>query len=105
MKISAIILTKNAEEMIGDCIDSVKFCDEVIIVDDGSTDRTLEIAKILDVKVFSLISRNFAERRDFGAKKAQGKWLLYIDSDERVSPELKKSILDAIDGKSDFAAY
>ncbi len=103
--ISAIILTKNAEEMIGDCIDSVSFCDEIILIDDGSTDRTLEIAKILDVKVFSLISRNFAERRNFGAKKAQGKWLFYIDSDERVSPELQKSILAAVNDKSSDAAY
>ena len=51
MNISAIILTKNAEEMIGDCIESVSFCDEVLLVDEGSTDRTVEIAKILQVKV------------------------------------------------------
>lgn len=106
MKISAIILTKNAEEVIGDCIDSVKFCDEIIIIDDGSTDRTLEIAKILDVKIFSVISRNFAERRNFGAKKAKGEWLLYIDSDERISSELRENIKRVIESKhDDFEAY
>lgn len=104
MKISAIILTKNAEEVIGDCIDSVSFCDEIIIIDDGSTDRTLEIAKLLDVKVFSVISRNFAERRNYGAKKAKGEWLLYIDSDERISSELRESIKRAVD-EDDFDAY
>lgn len=104
--ITAIILTKNAEEMIGDCIDSVKFCDEVILIDDGSTDRTLEIAKILQVKVFSLISRNFAERRNYGAKKAKGKWLLYIDSDERVSTDLASSIKEAVPKNNEaYSAY
>ena len=106
MKISAIILTKNAEELIGDCIDSVSFCDEVIIIDDGSTDRTLEVAKLLDVKVFSVISRNFAERRNFGAKKAKGKWLLYIDADERISSELREHIKRVADNdKDEFDAY
>lgn len=104
--ISAIILTKNAEELIADCIDSVSFCDEVIIIDDGSTDRTLEIAKILEVKVFSVISRSFAERRNYGAKKAKSKWLLYIDSDERISPELAASIKEKVaDNKSDYSAF
>jgi len=105
MKISAIILTKNAEELIGDCIDSVSFCDEVIIIDDGSTDRTLEIAKLLDVNVFSVISRNFAERRNYGAKKAKGEWLLYIDSDERVSSELRENIKHVIEDEDEFDAY
>jgi glycosyltransferase involved in cell wall biosynthesis len=105
MKISAIILTKNAEEVIGDCIDSVSFCDEVIIIYDGSTDRTLEVAKLLDVKVFSVISRNFAERRNYGAKKAKGEWLLYIDSDERISSELRENIKRVVSGDDVFDAY
>ncbi|HSA84328.1 MAG TPA: glycosyltransferase family 2 protein [Patescibacteria group bacterium] len=104
--ITAIILTKNAEELIGDCIESVTFCDEIIVIDDDSTDRTTEIAKILQVKVYPLIARSFAERRNFGVKKATGKWLLYIDADERVSPELKESILEAVSReKTRFAAF
>lgn len=106
MTISAIILTKNAEEVIGDCIDSVKFCDEIILIDDGSTDRTVELAKLLEVKVYSLISRSFAERRNYGAKKAKGKWLLYIDSDERVSPELASSIKQQVSkDKNEYSAF
>jgi glycosyltransferase involved in cell wall biosynthesis len=92
VKISAIILTKNAEEVLADCMDSVSFCDEVIIVDDHSTDRTPDLAKHMGAQVFEDESKSFAEKRNFGLKKAKGKWVFYIDSDERVSPELKKSI-------------
>lgn len=105
--ISAIILTRNAEEVIADCLDSVSFCDEILVIDEGSTDRTTEIAKHLGAKVYSLISRSFAERRNYGAKKASGKWLLYIDSDERISPMLRESIKAVADQgeKNTISAY
>jgi (heptosyl)LPS beta-1,4-glucosyltransferase len=96
IKLSAIILTKNAEEVLADCIDSVSFCDEVIVIDDSSTDRTPDLAKHMGAHVFQNDSKSFAEKRNFGLKKAKGKWVLYVDSDERVSPELKASILDII---------
>jgi glycosyltransferase involved in cell wall biosynthesis len=92
IKISAIILTKNAEEVLADCIDSVSFCDEVVVIDDNSTDRTTDLAKHMGAHIFQSDEKSFAEKRNFGAKKAKGKWILYVDSDERVSPELKKSI-------------
>lgn len=99
MKLSAIIITKNAEDLIADCIDSVLFCDEIIVVDNNSTDRTIDLAKHLGAKVVSFPADNFSELRNFGLKKAKGKWVLYIDADERVSQELKKSILETVEGK------
>lgn len=105
-KLSAILLTKNAENLIADCIDSVSFCSEIIVVDDGSTDRTPDIAKHLGAHVYPLIARSFSERRNYGLKKAKGKWVLYIDADERVSPELKEHILALTEKeRTPFAAY
>jgi glycosyltransferase involved in cell wall biosynthesis len=92
VKLSAIILTKNAEEVLADCIDSVSFCDEIIVIDDHSTDRTQDLARHMGAHVFEDDSSSFAEKRNFGLKRSKGKWVLYIDSDERVSPELRKSI-------------
>lgn len=104
--ISAIIIAKNAEEMIGDCIDSVKFCDEIIVVDNNSTDRTVELLKILGIKVFTYGSESFAELRNYGLKKTKGKWVLYVDSDERVTPELASSIKhQASSSKNEYSAF
>src|SRR5438309_1177658 len=105
-KISGIILTNNSEELIADCIDSVSFCDEIVVVDDLSTDRTSDLAKHLGARVFSFSFQSFSEKRNFGLKKAKNKWILYIDDDERVTAELKKSILD-VAGKrtTEFGAY
>ncbi len=104
--LSAVILTKNSEDLIADCIDSVSFCDEVIVIDDYSTDRTAELAKHLDALVFPYSSESFAKKRNLGLSKAKGKWILYLDADERVSEELKNAIQDVLERKKDiYAAY
>lgn len=106
MNLSAIIITKNAEALIADCIDSLAFCDEIIVIDDNSSDRTEDLARHLGAKVVTYSSDSFAELRNFGLKKAKGKWVLYIDADERVSSELKDNILEIIDNDNkDFVAY
>jgi len=105
-KISAVILTKNSENLIADCIDSVSFCDEVIVIDDYSSDRTVELAKHLGASVFPYSSESFAKRRNLGLKKAKGRWILYLDVDERVSSELAKAIQEILERKKDiYAAY
>lgn len=91
-KMTTVILTKNEEEMIADCIDSVSFSDEILIVDSESTDRTVEIARHLNARVAEVKTNSFAERRNVGLKMAKNPIILYIDADERVSPELRKSI-------------
>lgn len=91
-KVSAVIITKNAEEVIADCIDSVSFCDEVLIVDSDSTDRTVEIAKYKGARVVETKEISFAEKRNVGLHKTKYEWVLYIDADERVTRELEENI-------------
>lgn len=94
--ISAIILTKNEQENIKDCINSLLFCGEIIVIDDNSTDETVELAKDFGAKVFvHKMDGNFAEQRNFGLSKAKGDWVFFVDADERVTPELSKEIINS----------
>jgi glycosyltransferase involved in cell wall biosynthesis len=104
--ISAVILAKNEEEMIGDCLDSVSFCDEVLVIDSGSHDDTESIAKKKKARVVTVISDDFSELRNAGLQQVKTQWLLYVDADERVSPQLAKEIQHIVGKKeSDHSAY
>lgn len=93
MKISVVILTKNEEKNIERCLRSVEFCDEIIIVDDGSTDKTREVAAGLGAKVFlHPLNDDFSSQRNFGLEEAHGEWVLFVDADERVTSPLAKEI-------------
>ncbi|MCJ7805572.1 glycosyltransferase family 2 protein [Patescibacteria group bacterium] len=104
MKTSAIIIAKNAGGLIEDCLQSVGWVDEIILVDTGSTDETVEIAKRLGVKVVETKDGDFSKWRNLGAKSAKSDWLFYIDSDERVTEELREEIKRTILEGTD-AAY
>lgn len=91
--ISAIVLTKNEEKNISECIRELSFCNEIIVIDDKSTDKTVSTAKKLGAKVIShSLQNNFSAQRNFAMTKAKYPWILFVDADERVSPELKKEI-------------
>ena len=92
IKISAIVVAKNAEEMIADCLDSLSFCDEIVVIDNKSEDRTREISEKMGAKVFEHEFYDFSDMRNFGLKKASGEWILYVDSDERVTAALAADI-------------
>ena len=112
-KISVIILTKNEEPVVKDCLESVKWADEIVVVDHGSTDKTLEIVKKFGVKkiVRAPENSNFSDRRNSGAEEASGEWLLYVDADEKTTPDLREEILEVIQRynnatmKQSFPAY
>lgn len=94
--ISAVVLTKNEEKNIVDCLETLVWCDEIIVVDDYSEDRTIEVIRSLKTQKIRVVRRklnnDFAAQRNFGLSKAKGYWILFIDVDERVSPQLAEEI-------------
>jgi glycosyltransferase involved in cell wall biosynthesis len=97
MKISAIILAKNEEKKIGKTIKSLSFCDEVIVIDDESSDATVQIAQKTGVKVLSHSKKNeFGGQRNWAMEQSENDWILFIDADEEVSEELKKETLSLL---------
>lgn len=103
-KISAVIIARNEESMIRGCLESLSFCDEIIVIDNNSKDKTKQISEELGAKVFEIDSNNFSEIRNFGLEKAQNTWILYLDADERIDNELKQDLIKAASSK-DFSSY
>lgn len=94
--ISTIILTKNEEKNIIDCVESVDFSDEIIIIDDYSIDRTIDLLENLknkNIKIFkNKLDGDFSKQRNFALDQAQGDWVLFLDADERIPNELALEI-------------
>lgn len=95
-KLSVVVLTKNEERNIRDCLERIKWADEIVIIDDFSQDRTLEIAREFTNKIFKNKMEGFGPQRNFGIDKAQGDWICFFDADDRVSPELREEILNTL---------
>jgi (heptosyl)LPS beta-1,4-glucosyltransferase len=93
-KITAVLITKNEEKNVRDCLDSVRWCDEIVLVDSLSADRTCEIGREFTDKV---IGRPWpgicGAQRNVGLDAASGDWVLMIDADERITPELREELL------------
>lgn len=96
MKISVIILAKDVIDEIIPAIKSSKFGDEIIIVNTGSTDGTLDVSRKLGCRIVHTTGDSFAKWRNDGAKAAKGEWLLYVDSDERIPVKLANEIIETI---------
>ena len=95
-QLSAIVITRNEAGNIGECLDSLAFCDERIVVDCGSTDATVEIARGRGARVEVHEWRGFGPQKSHALALATGIWVLSIDADERVTPELAAAIREAI---------
>jgi SAM-dependent methyltransferase len=95
MNLSAVVIALDEEKRIVECLKSLGFCDEIILVDSGSVDRTRELAKEAGARVFERVFDDFASQKNFGVERAGGEWILSVDADERVSPELQAAILEA----------
>ena len=104
-KISAIIPTLNEEIHIADAIKSVSFADEIIVIDSFSTDKTIEIAEKLNVKIIMREFDDFSSQKNFAIEQAKYDWIYILDADERVTPEVKKEILEAVKDPKDFVGF
>lgn len=105
-KLSVVITAYNEENHIEECLKSVGFADEIIVIDNSSTDKTVEIAKKFTKKIFTQVNDplNIDMQKNFGFGKATNEWILSLDADERVDKELAKEIKVAIQN-SVFNAY
>jgi glycosyltransferase involved in cell wall biosynthesis len=106
IQISAVIIAKNEEKMLEGCLATLSFADEIVVIDTGSTDKTVQIAKKAKARVVSYVTgKNFSDWRNKGKSEARGTWIFYIDADERVSAKLKKEILDTVNGNETDSWY
>lgn len=105
MTLTAIVLTKNEEANIGHCLEALSFADEVLVLDSGSTDRTVMQAQQCGARALSHPLTDFASQRNFAIRQAKGEWLLFVDADERVTPGLAAEIKDLMRGTAPAAVY
>ncbi|MFL9650014.1 glycosyltransferase family 2 protein [Exiguobacterium chiriqhucha] len=103
-KISAVIITKNEEANLEECLKSLHWVDEIIIVDSYSTDSTKEIARKYTPYVYERSWTGYTDQRNYGATKATNEWILSIDADERITEKLSIEIKEKL-GANNFVAF
>ncbi len=104
-KLTVIILAKNEEQNIVDCINSAKFADEVLIIDDFSTDKTVQIAESMGVRVVQhALNGDWGGQQTFAIHEARHEWIFFLDADERITSDLQASIQEAV-AKNEQKSY
>ena len=91
-KISVIVITKDEEKNIAECLSSVKWADEIIVVDAESSDKTVTIAKKFTDKVYLKKWEGYVKQKQYALSQAENDWVFSLDADERVTEELKNEI-------------
>ncbi|MET3035163.1 glycosyltransferase family 2 protein [Chryseobacterium sp. NRRL B-14859] len=106
MDISGLIITHNEEKNIQEVLKCFDFCNEIIVVDSFSTDRTVDIAKEFpNVKIIQNKFEDFTKQRNLALDAASNDWVLFLDGDERITPELRKEIIDELNKPEQKDAY
>jgi glycosyltransferase involved in cell wall biosynthesis len=103
--LSVIVLTKNEEANLEGCLESLRFAAEVVVVDSESSDRTRAIAKAMGARVFNRPWPGFTAQRNFAVDQCRQPWVLSVDADERLSPELMDEIRTLLQGKPECDGY
>ncbi len=97
MPLSVVLITQNAAAQLPDCLASVAFADEVVVVDSGSSDGTADVAARYGARVVAKEWLGFGRQKQFAVEQAAHDWVLCLDADERVSPELAASLVRALE--------
>jgi glycosyltransferase involved in cell wall biosynthesis len=105
MKLSVIIIAKNEEESIGACLESIAWADEIIVLDSGSTDATVAICRKYTDKVYVTDWIGHGPQKNRALKLATGDWVLALDADEWVTPELKDEIVRVVNNPGVYFAF
>jgi glycosyltransferase involved in cell wall biosynthesis len=105
MKISAAIITFNEELNISRAIESLRCCDDIVVVDSGSTDRTVELAVKLGARVIDCNWRGYAGQKNYASDQCQNDWILSLDADEALSEALEAEIWQIKKNGPQFDAY
>ena len=93
MNVSLVMIVKNEEKNLAKCLNSVEnLVDEIVIVDSGSTDKTIEIAKTFGAKIFKREFDSFSNQKNYALSIATNEWVLHLDADEVLSKELVEEI-------------
>ncbi len=96
MKLAGVVITRNEEDNIARCLKSLSFCDEIVVVDSESSDQTCTIAKQWTAKVTVRPWTGYSDQKNFASTLTDADWILSIDADEEVSPELRSEIVEAL---------
>ena len=105
-RLSAILIVRNEERDLPECLASLKgLVDEIVVVDSHSTDRTRDIAAAAGARVIERDFAGFGPQKQFALEQATGDWVLNIDADERLTPDLAREIRAAIDGSPAVNGY
>lgn len=111
MNISAVLIVKNEEKNIVDCLESIRFCHEIVVVDDYSVDRTLEILEQLSkedlrIKIYKRkLNNDFSAQRKFGVEQTSNDWVLFVDADERISVDLATEIKENVTPNTKYGGF
>lgn len=106
LPVSVVLLARNEEINIRACLESCAFANEIIVIDDGSTDETVSIATELGAKIFHRsMNGDWGAQQTYGIQQATQPWVFLLDADERVTPQLEQSIRKVVDADNRDASY
>jgi len=104
-KISAVIITYNEEKNIERCLKSVRWADEIVVLDSNSSDATVDICRLYTDKVFQMEWHGYGKQKNLAAERASHNWILNLDADEEVSPQVESEIRNLLNSGPQYPAY